>query len=172
MRPLAVWFYCALYVHVTVGIHCLSEEEPTHADPDCVFCRIVAGKIAVHRVFADDQVVAFLDNGPIRTGHTQIVPRRHFEFFDDLPSDLAERIMLLGQRIAKAQKKAFGVERVGFMFTGGDIRHAHAHLVPLVEPTDLTSRRYIKEERLTFSALPSPGDEALSDAAERIRKLL
>ena len=150
----------------------MSDEEPTHADPDCVFCRIVAGKIAVHHVFADDEVVAFLDNGPIRTGHTQIVPRRHFEFFDDLPGGLAERIMLLGQRIAKAQKKAFGVERVGFMFTGGDVRHAHAHLVPLVEPTDLTSRRYIKEERLTFSALPSPGDEALSAAAETIRKLL
>ena len=73
--------------------------------------------------------------------------------------------MALGQRLAKAQKRIYGVQRVAFMFTGGDIAHAHAHIVPLVEKTDITSRRYIVEPELTFRALPRASDEALRETA-------
>jgi histidine triad (HIT) family protein len=40
-------------------------------------------------------------------------------------------------------KIAQGTVPVAFLFTGGDIAHAHAHVVPMHENTDITSARYI-----------------------------
>ncbi|MBK4218048.1 HIT domain-containing protein [Paracoccus caeni] len=140
-----------------------------HADDaSCLFCRIAAGDFPAHEVFRDDRIVAFLDIGPIRDGHVQIIPRDHYETFDELPADLAAAIMYLAQRLARAQKAVFGVGRVGFLFTGGDIAHAHAHLVPLVEKTDITSRRYIVEDKLTWRDLPRPERGALRQTAEAL----
>jgi histidine triad (HIT) family protein len=116
--------------------------------------------------------VAFLDIGPIRDGHVQIIPREHYETFEALPPDIALEIVSLGQRLAKIQKEMFGVDRVAFMFTGGDIAHAHAHIVPLVEKSDITSRRYIVEEKLTFRAIAKPDDAALRTMAAALASRL
>jgi histidine triad (HIT) family protein len=40
-------------------------------------------------------------------------------------------------------KAVYRVNRVAFVFTGGDISHAHAHVIPMLEKTDITSARYI-----------------------------
>ena len=131
----------------------------------CLFCRIASGDVQAHEVLRTDRLVVVMDIGPIRDGHLQIIPCDHYETFDMLPTDLSSDIMHLAQKLARAQKELFGVERVGFMFTGGDIAHAHAHLVPLVEKTDNTSRRYIVEPKLTWRALPKPDDDVLRDTA-------
>ena len=46
-------------------------------DPDCVFCRIVAGTAPASVVHADDTAVAFLDVAPVTPGHMLVVPRTH-----------------------------------------------------------------------------------------------
>jgi histidine triad (HIT) family protein len=133
----------------------------------CFICRAVRGEVPVHIIHADECCLAFLDNGPVRRGHTLIVPRMHFPYFDELPPDVAAHIMILGQRLARAMKGLYGVERAGFCYTGGDVPHAHAHVIPIHEKTDITSRRYILEENLTFRALPPvPDDELAACAAE------
>ncbi len=135
---------------------------------DCLFCRIAAGDLPAHEIRRTDRIVAFLDIGPIRPGHVLIIPRVHYDYFDDLPPDIAAEIVALGQKIAKVQKALFGVERVGLMFTGTDFAHAHAHIVPMVEKTDITSRRYIQEEEVTFAPRPHASAEDLRQMAERI----
>lgn len=146
----------------------MSSEPPRR----CLFCAIAAGRSPAHLIHRDERLVAFLDIHPIRPGHVQIVPRDHHRYFDDLPADLAGAITVLGQRVAKSLKALFGVQRVGFLFTGSDIDHAHAHVVPLVAPTDITSRRYIAEERLTFRETPRPPDEELAETADQLRQSL
>lgn len=136
--------------------------------PDCLFCKIAHSKVTAHEIFRNDRLVAFLDIGPIRPGHIQIIPIDHFEYFENLPAELAKDIMLLGQSIAKCQKSIFGVERVAFLFTGGDIAHAHAHLVPMVENTDITSARYIEEKKLTYKSIPYPGEISLRKVASQL----
>jgi Diadenosine tetraphosphate (Ap4A) hydrolase and other HIT family hydrolases len=138
----------------------------------CIFCRITRGEIPAHVVHEDGEIVAFLDIGPIRPGHVQIVPRAHHAYFEMLPEALAARIMALGQKIARAQKKLYGVPRVGFMFTGGDVAHAHAHLVPMVAGDDITSRRYIVEENVTFRPMPTPPREELAAIAADLKGAL
>ncbi len=130
------------------------DEEKTPRQNACHFCELATGRINSQTVFEDRDLLAFLDIRPIRRGHVLIIPRAHFAYFDDLPPGLAHQLMALGQRIARVQKRLYGVERVAFLFTGGDIAHAHAHVVPMVEKNDITSRRYIKEDRVTFQPIP------------------
>ena len=140
---------------------------------DCLFCRIASGKIGTHKVFESDRLFAFLDINPIRPGHTQIIPKTHYPYFDDMPADIAAEIVQLGQQIAKAAKAAFKVDRVGFLFTGGDIPHAHAHVVPLARFDDITSRRYIVQDAITYAnPSPSPGDPSLEQALQALKNAL
>jgi histidine triad (HIT) family protein len=102
----------------------------------------------------DDKIMAFLDLCPIRPGHTQIIPKEHHPFFDDLPPATGSRIFAVAQEISRAMKRIYQVPRVAFPFTGGDVPHVHAHLVPMHEKTDITSRLYIAEKDLTFRSTP------------------
>ncbi|GAB4352735.1 MAG: HIT family protein [Kiloniellaceae bacterium] len=139
------------------------------ASRGCLFCAIAAGRAPAYIVYQDDRLVAFLDTAPIRPGHLQIVPRDHHLTFDALPPDLAAAVLHLGQRFAGVQRRLYGVERVGFLFTGGDIPHAHAHVVPLVSAGDITSRRYIAEPKITFQAPPPVREADLTATAQALR---
>lgn len=125
-----------------------------------------------HYVHRDAHIAAFLDIHPIREGYVQIVPRRHYACFDELPPEIAAEIVHFGQRIGAALKRVYGVRRAAFLFTGTDIAHAHAHVLPLHAPTDITSRRYIVEENLTFRSTPRVPDAALSETAATLRDAL
>lgn len=139
---------------------------------ECLLCRIGAHEIATHVVHEDARLLAFLDICPIRPGHSLIMPKQHFPYFDDLPADLAGAIVALGQTFAAAMKRLYGVPRVAFLFTGGDIAHAHAHVVPMHEKTDITSRRYIAEEHLTFRDTPRAPTETLAARAAELKRAL
>lgn len=138
----------------------------THA---CIFCRIGRGEIGAHVIHEEDEILAFLDIGPIRPGHVQIIAREHYPYFEALPEPLAARIMALAQKIARVQKQVYGVPRVAFMFTGGDVAHAHAHLVPMVKGDDVTSRRYIAEETVTYRPIPMPPAAEMAANADELR---
>jgi len=103
----------------------------------------VAGEIPSIRIHEDGDVIAFLDIAPMRPGHTVIVPRVHVETYEELPAALANRILSLGQQLGRRMKALYKVERVAFFFTGTDVAHAHAHVVPIHEKMDVTSARYI-----------------------------
>ena len=82
----------------------LMNEENAPQRIACLYCEMAEGRIKPHIVFEDTYLMAFLEIGPIRRGHVQIIPRAHFAYFEDLPHDLANQVPALGQKIAKAQK--------------------------------------------------------------------
>jgi len=139
---------------------------------ECLFCRIAGGEIRSEIVCEDDQVIGLMDICPIRPGHTQIIPGAHFAYFENLPGTTASRIIHLGQHLSRAMKALYGVPRVAFLFSGGDHAHAHAHVIPMHETTDITSRRYIAEETLTFRGLPRANSEELAATAAQLRNAL
>lgn len=142
------------------------------AKESCIFCRIVSGEIPSTRVYEDEKILAFLDIRPIREGHVLILPKEHFDYFEQIPAGLAGAIVTFAQKLGRAAKRLYGVQRVGFMFTGTDVAHAHAHVVPMVEATDLTSRRYIAEDKLTFRALEQAAAQELAEAASKLKAAL
>lgn len=97
--------------------------------------------------------MAFLDRRAIRPGHTQIITRQHVPTFETLSPRLINKITALGQQLARRMKDVYRVDRVAFLFTGGDAPHVHAHVVPMHDKTDITSARYITgPEHLTWDS--------------------
>jgi histidine triad (HIT) family protein len=47
------------------------------SDPDCLFCKIVAGEIPSTRVYEDERTIAFMDINPGTRGHLLVIPREH-----------------------------------------------------------------------------------------------
>src|SRR5918997_4870761 len=79
-------------------------------DPDCLFCRIVAGEIPSDRVHEDDEVVAFRDIAPRAPTHVLVIPRRHIpdaHALTDREGDLLARLFAVVRRVAEAE----GLER-------------------------------------------------------------
>ena len=50
---------------------------------DCIFCKIVKGEIPSHKVYEDDNFLAFLDIHPLNPGHTLLIPKKHIEWVND-----------------------------------------------------------------------------------------
>ena len=106
----------------------------TDRDPDCLFCRIVAGEVPSDQVHADDEVLAFRDISPQAPTHVLIIPRRHIPDADSLSSDdgpLLERIFSVARDVAARDGLRSGyrvVTNVG-PDAGQSVFHLHFHLV-------------------------------------------
>ncbi len=104
-------------------------------DPDCVFCKIVAGEIPSAKVAESDRAYAFMDVGPIAVGHTLVVPRDHYETIMDMPLEAVSAVYELAARIAPAVRKAVEAEGLNVLQNNGCVAgqvvpHVHVHLIP------------------------------------------
>jgi histidine triad (HIT) family protein len=106
----------------------------TDHDPDCIFCKIVAGQIPSKKVHEDEHVLAFHDIHPWAPVHVLIIPKRHIATLADVS---AEHTQLLGHMLALAPvlMKQLGVSG-GFrtlINTGPDggqeVYHLHMHVM-------------------------------------------
>ena len=73
------------------------------ADPACLFCRIVAGKIPARLVYQDDDVFAFHDIHPWAPVHFLIIPKLHIPSMAQLQPEhaaLLGHMMVLAPRLA------------------------------------------------------------------------
>jgi histidine triad (HIT) family protein len=102
-------------------------------DPDCLFCKIVAGKVPAARVYDDDDVVAFKDIHPQAPFHCLVIPKTHLATLNDFApeqSALIGKLLLTAKRIAAEHglpgyRVAMNVNREG----GQVIFHAHLHVL-------------------------------------------
>ena len=58
-----------------------------HTDPDCIFCKIVAGQIPSKKVYEDDQLLAFHDIAPWAPVHLLIIPKQHLVSHYDVSAE-------------------------------------------------------------------------------------
>jgi histidine triad (HIT) family protein len=100
---------------------------------DCIFCKIIKGEIPSHKVYEDENFLAFLDINPESPGHTQVVPKKHCQFVWDVP-DIGQYFEVV-RKIALAQKKAFNQEFIFSKVVGADVPHAHVWVFPYPEKT-------------------------------------
>jgi histidine triad (HIT) family protein len=131
------------------------------ADPDCLFCKIVAGEIPATRVYEDERTIAFMDLNPATRGHLLVVPRDHA---DDLlsvdPEDLAA-VARAAQRLAARLAERLGADGVNLLNSSGraawqTVFHFHVHVIP----------RYAGDPlRLPWTPAPGDRDEIAAAAA-------
>lgn len=106
---------------------------------DCIFCKIVAGKIPAGKVYEDEDILAFNDINPARPVHVLVIPKKHIT---SLATVAAEDTPVLGKILAKANEIAvaqgspegfrviINTGRVGQQ----EVPHLHAHIVGGPEP--------------------------------------
>ncbi|HZD97210.1 MAG TPA: HIT family protein [Micromonosporaceae bacterium] len=126
------------------------------SDPDCIFCKIVAGDIPSTRVDEDDRTLAFMDIGPATRGHVLVIPKRHHR--DLLAIDEADLIActLMSQRVARRVLERLGADGVNLLNSCGaaawqTVFHFHLHVIP----------RYLDDpvrDALKLPWIPAAGD--------------
>lgn len=104
-------------------------------DPECIFCKIVAGEIPSVRVYEDDRVIAFLDINPIAPGHTLLVPREHHATLPETPTELLTAVMAAAKTVAQGLLAATRGEGFNFLqfngaCSGQEVMHLHFHVIP------------------------------------------
>ena len=95
---------------------------------NCIFCKIVKGDVPSHRVYEDDNFLAFLDINPESPGHTLVIPKEHYRWVWDVPN--AGEYFEIAKKIALAQKKAFNTDLVISRVVGEEVPHAHIWVFP------------------------------------------
>ncbi|MCC5951300.1 MAG: HIT family protein [Acidimicrobiia bacterium] len=124
-----------------------------------IFTRIIDGELPGRFVWRDDRCVAFLSINPLQPGHTLVIPIVELDHWLDLDADLAGHLMVVAQKVGRAQQTVFRPERVGLMIAGLEVPHVHLHVVPIRGVHDMDFA----------NADPSPDPAALDDAAARLR---
>ena len=116
-------------------------------EQNCIFCKIVSGEIPSHKVYEDENFLAFLDIHPQSPGHTQVIPKKHYRWVWDLPtgrqaSPNIGKYFEIVKKIALAQRKAFNTDFILSRIVGDEVEHAHIWVFPnskvVGDPKDFT----------------------------------
>ncbi len=120
---------------------------------DSIFTKIVAGEIPCHKIYEDDDVLAFLDIEPRTEGHTLVIPKVNpAEFVWDLDDDIYVALMRATKTIARHLRAATGKTYVHEAIVGTDVPYAHIHLVPFDDGKELHGRAVLTNDELATLA--------------------
>ena len=105
---------------------------------DCIFCKIAAGEIPSAKVYEDSEFLAFMDIGPVVKGHTLVIPKKHYDPITGTPPDVLQKLILIVQKVAKAQYEGLGADGINVSQANGKVAgqiipHIHFHLIPRFE---------------------------------------
>lgn len=101
----------------------------------CIFCKIIKGELPSSKVYEDSDVLAFLDIKPVNSGHTLVIPKKHFESIHDTPDEIVAKLSVAAKKVAGAIQKNLGAEGVNIGMNNGKaagqiVFHAHIHVMP------------------------------------------
>ena len=101
--------------------------------PDCIFCKIVAGKIPCHKIWEDDLHLAFLSIFPNTEGFSVVIPKKHYpSYVFDLPQEVRTGLIEAAGKVARLLDEKFeDVGRTAMIFEGFGVDHVHAKLFPM-----------------------------------------
>lgn len=102
---------------------------------DCVFCKIAAGQIPSVKVYEDENVLAFLDIGPLSEGHTLVIPKKHYTKIHECSAELMAHIGGVLPRLAMAVLGGTDSEGYNVLCNNGRasgqlVEHVHFHIIP------------------------------------------
>src|SRR4051812_24075737 len=134
------------------------------ADPDCIFCKIVAGELPARKVDEDEHTIAFLDIAPWTRGHALVVPKEHTKNLYEAPEDVLLHTGIAAQRLARTMRDRLGAEGINTLNSTEPaamqtVFHYHVHVIPRYEDDGFGLPGH-KDEA---------GDEELDKVAEELR---
>lgn len=133
-------------------------------DPDCVFCKIVAGEIPSFTLFEDEATLAFMDINPANEGHALVIPKEHAVDLYSMSDEALARTMVTAKKVAAAVARTLNPDGLNLVQCNGpaaaqSVMHFHVHVLPRVRDDGLAMNWGLKL-----------GDiDAIGRLAERIR---
>ena len=109
-----------------------------------IFSRIVKGEIPCYKIAEDDRFFAFMDINPVAKGHTLVIPKREDDYIFNLEDDEIGGMMVFAKKVAKAIEKAVPCKRIGVAVIGLEVPHAHIHLIPITQESDMDFKKHVK----------------------------
>jgi histidine triad (HIT) family protein len=103
--------------------------------PETVFSKIIRGEIPSHKLYEDEQVLAFLDIAPLSPGHAVVIPKEPAVTLDQLSDDSAAALGRVLPRLCRALIAATGVAEFNVLQNNGRaahqaVDHVHFHIIP------------------------------------------
>ena len=106
-----------------------------------IFSKIVSNDIPAYKVAENESHLAFLDIFPLAKGHVLVIPKKQTDYIFDITSDEYLELWKFAQKVAKGMDKVITCERIGVAVIGLEVPHAHIHLVPLNNVSDINFER-------------------------------
>ncbi len=134
------------------------------SDPDCIFCKIVAGELPATIIDEDERTIAFMDINPATRGHALVIPREHYRDLLAIERKDLEATVAAAQRLAKRAKERLEPDGINLINSCGRVAwqtvfHFHIHVIPRYEDDPL---------RLPWT--PAEGDpEEIAAAASALK---
>jgi histidine triad (HIT) family protein len=128
---------------------------------ECPLCRFARGEDSASVLYEDEHVLCFLNQNPLTTGHSLVIPKKHYAALTDLPPDELARCTSVFQKMVRQIARALKVDGFNLIQNNGEaagqsIGHVHFHLVP----------RFEEDGYITSWS----GEPASSDRLEEVRK--
>ena len=137
----------------------------------CIFCDIIRGQAPASLVYADEQVIAFMDIQPVLAGHLLVIPRAHAASLAELDPETGAHLFRVGMKLAAAMRRsALRCEGINFFLADGeaagqDVFHVHLHILPRFQGDGFGFR-------FPPGYLDRPSREVLDAQAAQIREAL
>ncbi len=133
------------------------------SDPNCIFCKIVAGDLPATIIDQDELTLSFMDINPATRGHALVIPRRHAQDLLSVEAEDLRATTAAAQRLAARMRERLGADGVNLLNSCGaaawqTVFHFHLHLIP----------RYT-DDPLRLPWIPAAGDsEEIAAAAQEL----
>jgi len=118
---------------------------------ECVFCKIIKGKIPSYTLYEDEIVKAFLDVNPDSNGHMLIIPKKHILDLNEIDEDTFSHIMSIAKRYQLILEEKLGIDGLTLIQNNGmiqEVKHFHLHLKPYYK-----EKQPLKEIKEIYSIL-------------------
>jgi histidine triad (HIT) family protein len=135
-------------------------------DPDNIFAKVLRGEIPCHKIYEDEDTLAFLDIMPRTEGHALVVTKEKARDLFDIKPEALGKLMAVVQKLAPKIKEAVGadgvlIQQFNGAAAGQTVFHLHIHIVPHNEGEALKPHAGKMEDQAKLAA-----------TAEKIRKKL
>jgi histidine triad (HIT) family protein len=133
------------------------------SDPDCIFCKILAGELPATIIHEDERTIAFMDIAPATRGHALVIPRAHAPDLLSVDAEDLAAVAIACQGLAARMSARLGADGVNLVNSCGaaawqTVAHFHIHVIP----------RYAGDP-LRLPWVPAPGDPAqIASAAQEL----
>ena len=104
-------------------------------EDNCIFCKIAQKKIDAKIIDENENAIAFLDSFPLTSGHTLVIPKRHYEKLQDVEFDQVIPLFSLVHKLSAYVERGSGAQSTLIAIHNGkdagqEIPHLHVHIVP------------------------------------------